>query len=112
MASSASDDDGGVNEVWAAPDPQLAEDIARESATSSVAFDSEMAREEAAEEYRTLRATLDAEDAPMRQSSVLDDAPGFGDGSEHDAWIEGAKLGMTVENVLERTVVHDVDHGG
>jgi hypothetical protein len=36
----------------------------------------------------------------------------FGDGDEHDVVIEGAKLGMTVENVLERTVVHDVEPNG
>ena len=36
----------------------------------------------------------------------------FGDGEEHEALITGAKLGMTVENVLERTVVHDVEPNG
>lgn len=36
----------------------------------------------------------------------------FGDGEEHEAVITGSKLGMTVENVLERTVVHDVEPNG
>ena len=36
----------------------------------------------------------------------------FGAGEEHVAEITGPKLGMTVENVLERTVVHDVEPKG
>jgi len=36
----------------------------------------------------------------------------FGAGEEHEAIITGSKLGMTVENVLERTVVHEVEQNG
>jgi len=48
----------------------------------------------------------------MHKASAAQLLTEFGDGEEHEAVITGSKLGMTVENVLERTVVHDVEPDG
>lgn len=67
--------------------------------------------------YQKLLKTLpqfDKEFSPQHASKeiAIELFRTFGIGAEHEAIITGSKLGMTVENVLERTVVHEVEPNG
>ena len=128
-ADAGADPDFDENEGWAEPKVSIVDVRPSEQLRPSEPFSNEEAREAAQREYRGLREALPprtsgsaaaaavAEEeeggaAAGAQDALAVSLAGFGEGEEHDAWIEGAKLGMTVENVLERTVVHDVDHHG
>ena len=107
-----SDPDFDENEGWAEPKVSIT-DLPSERLRPSEPFSNEEARVAARREYLDLREALPPLTDQRSQSAVHEELgaagaagvesgdalalslAGFGQGEEHDAWIEGAKLGMT-----------------